>query len=224
MWVDPLYRNTNIAESQQVTFIGSADQQRIALFNETAEKIDTLKIYGTGWLGKSKPATAQDSFISKGINQVQFIKKYGLGAYCQKMARRSVNVAVNGQLSDKLNGNLSFEAYIDHTRHSLITLGINRFPSFRFPFKNPGKYSRLRDIEAPMLGACYLTEWTEGLDLLYDIDREIACYSSSEELIFQIGRLDKDKPLRDGIRKKGQQRALSEHSIPHTLKLIKAGL
>ncbi len=224
MWVDPIYRNTSDTESQQVTFIGSADQQRVALFNETAAKINTLKIYGKGWIAEEGQVVPQSSVITKGINQLRFIKTHGMKAFYQKLIHHNSNIYINEHLAFKVNKNLSFKEYIHHTRDSIITLGVNRFPSFRFPFERPGKYSRLRDIEAPMLGACYLTEWSEGLDLLYDTDEEIASYSSSDELIYQIERLSKDKPFRDRLRKKGQQRALFEHSVPNTLKLIKASL
>src|SRR5690606_7883114 len=112
--------------------------------------------------------------------------------------------------------------YIEKTRSSMITLGVNRFPSFHFSRNKPGTYSRLRDIEAPMLGACYLTEWTAGIEQLYDIQKEILTYNNSETLYEQIQRLRKDSTLRKHIRKQGQWRALRTHSIPETLdKLLK---
>ena len=72
--------------------------------------------------------------------------------------------------------------YVEITQQSMITLGVNRYPSFRYPLNKPDTYSRLRDLEAPMLGACYLTEWTEGLDDLYELGTEIETYKTAEEM------------------------------------------
>lgn len=224
MWIDPSYRNLNLNEYPQVTFIGSADQQRIRLFNEVAPKIEALQIYGRGWLNTKTSNPQASSLFNKGMNQIRFINKQGIRSFYEKMTRNKSSVEINEALSAKIQGSLNFEKYLDLSRNSLVTLGVNSFPSFRFPVHKPGKYSRLRDIEAPMLGACYLTEWAEGLDQLYHIDQEIACYSCPEDLTAQLERLKKDKTFRLTLRKKGQQRALSDHSIPNSLKLLKRNL
>jgi spore maturation protein CgeB len=106
----------------------------------------------------------------------------------------------------------------------MITLGINRYPSFRFPLVKPDTYSRLRDIEAPMLGACYLTEWTEGIDELYDTQNEIAVYRNEAELINKIAELRADHDTRKKLKANGQKRALEKHSIPASLAKIKSKL
>lgn len=220
MWVSPAYRNTKITENQQVTFIGSADRQRIALLNLLALKSDDLKVYGRGWLDQQPGDSQKNSMFSKAINQIRFLGRHGLKKYQQKIIQSHISIQPNTQLQYKLNGNLNFEDYNNLTRTSMVTLGINRFPSFHFPFERPGSYSRLRDIEAPMLGACYLTEWTEGIEQLFDTETEIACYHDTETLHMQIERLKKDTALRKQLRKNGQLRALSDHSIPETLKKL----
>jgi len=102
----------------------------------------------------------------------------------------------------------------------MITLGINRYPSYHYPFTRPNTYSRMRDIEAPMMGACYLTEWTEGLDNLYELGEEIETYRTSEELVEKIQYLTSSPTLRNSLRLKGQKRALSEHNITKSIEKI----
>ena len=123
-------------------------------------------------------------------------------------------------LKPHLKGKPNFEDYVRLSRESNVTIGVNRYPSFNYPINHPGTYSRLRDIEAPMLGACYLTEWTEGLDQLYDLDKEIFTYNSIDELFAKSEVLMKDKNLRQSLRVNGQKRSLSDHSIPTLLKKI----
>ena len=81
-------------------------------------------------------------------------------------------------------------------------------------------YSRLRDIEAPMLGACYLTEWAPGLDQLYELGREIEVYRDADELAGKIQMLARDATQRHELRAAGQRRALNDHCIAHTLARI----
>ena len=68
-----------------------------------------------------------------------------------------------------------------------------------------------------MLGACYLTEWTEGLDQMYDLQKEVWTYKSSEELVEKSKILMNDRNLRRMLKNGGQLRAMKEHSIINTL-------
>jgi len=109
---------------------------------------------------------------------------------------------------------------VNLTKESTITLGVNRVPTFqRFP-GNPLTYSRLRDIEAPMMGACYLTEWADGLTHLYDIGTEIETYRNVEEMVSKIDELLSNKEKRFMLRARGQRRALSELTIGKSLERI----
>nr|WP_199141654.1 glycosyltransferase [Pedobacter sp. ASV12] len=131
---------------------------------------------------------------------------------------------MSSALQSRLSGKIDFDSYIKITKESMVTLGVSRYPSFRHSLTKPDTYSRLRDIEAPMLGACYLTEYTAGLEELYDLGSEIETYSNVEEMAQKIEKLQKDKQLRLQLRNMGQKRALSEHSIANSLAKIKLQL
>ncbi len=68
-----------------------------------------------------------------------------------------------------------------------------------------------------MLGACYVTESTVGLPHLYDIGKEIETYANVDELIYKCGEIAASKNKRKELRIKGQERALTTHSIPQSL-------
>ena len=72
-----------------------------------------------------------------------------------------------------------------------------------------------------MLGACYLTEWANGIDELYDTEKEILTYTDADSFIAQYEKLAKQPSLRESLRKNGQLRALKTHSIPLSVKRIK---
>ena len=95
----------------------------------------------------------------------------------------------------------------------MITIGVNRVLSAHRSPHRPLRYSRLRDIEAPMLGACYLTEWTEGLEHMYELGKEIETYRTAEELTSKLSELRLDPVRRSAMRERAQRRALSDHSV-----------
>lgn len=225
MWVEPKFRSIPIEENDNISFIGSKDIQRQLFFEQLVEQRESpkLDIYGNGWIEEGNSALRTTlSPLNKITNQFKFISSQGIKAYLNKLKFSGYNPPISTPLRRLLKGKLNFEEYINVTRESKITLGINRYPSFNYPLNFPNTYSRLRDIEAPMVGACYLTEWTSGLALMYDLETEIFTYKTVDELITQCDRLSKDADLRKKLRLNGQKRALTQHSIPSIInKLMK---
>lgn len=223
MWVDPKYRFTPEQENNQISFIGSKDIQRQLFFEGVVKNSESpsIVIYGNGWVEESHQSIRSNtSPLKKLTNQFKFVAKQGFKAYLNKLKFSGYNPPISTSLSPLLKGKVNFEDYIKITRESKITLGISRYPSFAYSLHSPNTYSRLRDIEAPMLGACYLTEWTAGMDLMYDLNNEILTYKNIDELVAQCDRLSKDIGLRKLLRQGGQKRALNDHGIPSIIKKL----
>ena len=224
MWVDPELRVVPDEQYPQITFIGSKDVQRLALLNTIANLKHNmpLAVHGNGWAGERHTAITQnDTIFDKAINHLMFLKKHGFIAYSRKINQRSYKQDTSELLQKYIGKKLSFEEYTNLTAKSWVTMGINRYPSFNYPFKKPNVYSRLRDIEAPMLGACYLTEWAPGIEDMYDTETEISTYRTAAEFTEKAGILMADKAKRDIKRKNGQKRALSALSVPASINAIK---
>jgi hypothetical protein len=201
------------------------------LFEKVVDKAPDLPlaIYGNGWQKNGNESTQQQTdsnytLDKKILFNLNFIKEQGVIPYLRKTKYRNIDSELSSALITKTHGSPAFEDYNVLTAESMITLGVSRYPSFRFPLLKPDSYSRLRDIEAPMLGACYLTEWTEGIDELYDIENEIAVYRTVEELIEKAKELQADIGKRKKIKINGQKRALADHTIPQSLNKIKCSL
>lgn len=225
MWVNQSLRVVKPESNRQITFIGSRDIQRLMLLEEIInEKPDiTLTIYGNNWAGadiSSPAAVVNNKYSQKLYNQYQFIKQFGLKAYRRKLRQRKISQTPGKALLNKIAGPVDFEEYNLLTATSMITMGINRYPSFYYPLSQPDSYSRLRDLEAPMLGACYLTEYTAGLEELYDIGNEIISYKSTSDFIEKVNRLEHDEKKRQQLKLNGQRRALAMNSIPASLHKI----
>jgi len=229
MWVDPQYRVLKNEANSQVTFIGSKDIQRQRLLEELISKNPELPlaIYGRGWTTNNEVAEyIGDGNTTKNrlLSNLNFVKSQGIAALARKFTAKGLDNPLSPVLQALIMGIPSFAEYNALTSESIITIGINRYPSYRFPASKPDTYSRLRDIEAPMLGACYLTEWTEGIDELYDIQNEIAVYRDANELADQIKALTNNPERRQKLKANGQKKALEKHSIPKSIENIKCTL
>jgi spore maturation protein CgeB len=63
-----------------------------------------------------------------------------------------------------------------------------------------------------MSGGFYLTEYQEEIETFYDIDREIVCYRTKEELLDKIRFYLRHPTKRAQIREAGRRRCLSQHT------------
>lgn len=225
-WMPPGWRTpVPVAEeSYPPSFVGTRDLQREQLFASAFAHGLTLELRGTGWGGPPPappPPPRGGSLSTRLRRQADFIGSQGWAAFARKCLA-GVRRLPSPELDFTAHARPSPQGddYWRVLRGSMVCVGVNRYPSLRFPFNRPDSYSRLRDIEAPMAGACYLTEWTEGLDELYDLGTEIETYRTPAELSSKVAELSADRPRRTRLRAAGQHRALAHHTIARTVESI----
>jgi hypothetical protein len=221
MWVRPELRNIPETEAGDALFIGSHDDLREELLGEAVERGLSLQIYGAGWRGGTPGGVdAHRGFLRTAANQAEFLRTEGLRGWGMRATyqfrRRRSREWIGRHLLPPVYG----DAYFKALREGRVIVGINRYPSFRWTFSNPHRYSRLRDIEAPMVGGCLLTEAAPGLEDLYEIGAEIETYRDASELVEKTARLLADPAGRLSLRRLGQARALADHTIARSLERI----
>jgi hypothetical protein len=221
-WVPERLRVPAERETGPAVFIGSADVLRRNFFGRAISAGANFVLHGKGWeAGDTNPAgrtKSGDAGLLK--TQMDFVKRNGLGGIVNKIIDKVLPPSSFAIPASKTGRTLSPEEYVRLTREAPVVLGTSCVPSPKRPLWNPLRYSRLRDIEAPMLGACYLTEYTEGLAAFYDLGSEVETYRSSEELAEKLEYLGKTPAKRKQLRMAGQKRALSDHSVPASLDKI----
>lgn len=74
------------------------------------------------------------------------------------------------------------------------------------------RHIKLRDFEAPMSGAFYITGYQKELENYYEINKEIVCYETKEELLEKIRYYLKNPSETETIRMAGRRRALKDHT------------
>ena len=225
-WVPPEQRHWSHPETEGITFIGSPDDLRRHLLGQAIQIGADIDIYGMGWNGEYDRSSGSHKSTGKFLaNQWQDIHRLGFKSWLLKFERRFYPLPEPPPIpQDRLRGKLAPEDFVRVMQQSTITLGINRVTTHYNPLRRTITYSRLRDIEAPMLGACYLTEWAEDLEHLYDVGSEIETYRTFEDLKEKIEQLHLDPEKRRRLRRAGQARALHEHAVGSTLAKIRKHL
>lgn len=225
MWINKKSIYFKQEESESIIFIGSKCILRANLLYDAINLGLDMVIRGEGWeitsstLSNKQPSR---SFYKQVKNQFETLSKGGIAALYQKIHRR-LYPPFDPPLEffkKFVRPKPNFEDYNKLTRNSKICIGINRVDTLRNPLKKPLAYSRLRDIEAPMLGACYLTEWTEDIEAFYEIGKEIETYKSADELVQKVNWLSNDVQKRNSIRTFGQKRALNNHCVKKSIEII----
>ncbi|MBS0630866.1 MAG: glycosyltransferase [Verrucomicrobia bacterium] len=227
-WVAPARRHVPEHEDQVVSFIGRRDPLRAALLAAAAEADLPLIISGGGWVPAVTPALPPPSptLMARLDDWIDFYRRQGFGPAWQRLTSRRAAAPRETRFDflPYLRPEPGDEAYAAILRRSAVTLGINRYPQLGVEGDAEPTYSRLRDLEAPMLGACYLTEWAPELPQLYDLGREIEVYRNAGELIGLAQALLADPARRRALRTAGLRRAHADHSVGATVGRIIARL
>ena len=222
-WIPEKLRTMPERETEPPTFIGSADALRRNLLGSALAQGADLTVRGPGW---SRDETAGDAISKQSRkgnilhNQIRLLRRHGLGALGAKVVNALRPLELPEVPPSRVAPAVFGDDYLRVTREATVTLGVNSVPVTRRPLRYPLAYSRLRDIEAPMLGACYLTEHTEGMAALYNVGEEVETYNSPEELVHKLEDLAKSPQKRQRLRSMGQRRALSSLTVAVSLKRI----
>jgi hypothetical protein len=223
-WIPQNLRSVAATETEPPTFVGSADVLRRDLFSRAVQAGAKFTVRGAGWSGerdggRTAPRLRRPTAIV--ANQIALVRSHGFGALLRKAESWILPMRPSPLPPWSIGTAPASESeYFRITREAAICLGVNRVPTARDSNLHPLRYSRLRDIEAPMLGACYLTEWTEGLECLYEIGTEIEAYRTAEELSAKLGELSSDPQRRRSMRGRAQRRALEEHCLARSIARI----
>jgi Glycosyl transferases group 1 len=226
-WVPPELHMLPVVESEPPTFIGSADVLRRDLLGKALTLGGNFVVRGPGWESGGKVSTIsakERGFGQTFKNQIAMIRQHGVASFWNKMENRLLPLSSPPVPDAHVREAVFGAEYFRITREAQITIGVNRVPTAKRSHRNPLTYSRLRDLEAPMLGACYLTEWTEGLEYLYELGKEIETYRTAEELCAKIAELRHNPARRQGLGERGQKRALADHSVARSLIRIRQKL
>lgn len=123
-------------------------------------------------------------------------------------------------LDTHVGGPLSDEELIKMYSRSIISLNFSEVVVSDEKYDQGAikRHIRLRDFEAPMSGAFYITGYQEELKEYYEIDKEIVCYDTKGELLEKIRYYLEHQDEAEAIRIAGHKRALKDHTWENRFK------
>ena len=205
-----IYKPYSLTHDFNVTFVGAKYANRPQIIDYLLRKGIDVRVWGPGWLPFASIGLNFKSEDKKRDSLLYRVQNNGLRLplkavkwiYKRPLERR-VRAIAGPPLTD--------EELIKLYSRSKISLGFSVVSS-TVSKGEPDSHLRLRDFEATMSGALYATGYSEELEEYFEIDKEIICYRTKEELAEKIQFYLKHPVESEKIRLAGHQRALRDHS------------
>jgi spore maturation protein CgeB len=223
MGSDPvIYRpREQITRQERCCFVGQryADRDRWAAGLLSA-KIP-LDLYGEGWPGATMPAGADAASHDRGNRLAGYLHAAmdnihrngpigGLRRTVRQWHYRTETRKLNPVLAPASRG---YAAGISETfaRYAVVLNFSNVWADGRAG-SDLIPHVRLRDFEAPMCRACYLTGYTDELAEFYELGKEVDTYRTPEELADKTRYYLSHPTAAEALREGGYRRAIRDHT------------
>jgi hypothetical protein len=219
-------------------FVGQryADRDRhLAALVQRGVPVD---IYGPGW-GADSDSAAADSFITQEASLGRpSVRSASLQGYGQVVARNFRGQGLVGGLKRTLR-QMAYRRETQRLKEILlpaVRAGKSDPPAVFSRYEvvlncsnvwadgRPGSelipHVRLRDFEAPMCRACYLTGYVDELEDFYELGKEIEAYRSVQELIEKTRFYLANPDAAEKLRAAGFERARRDHTWKRRFQLL----
>lgn len=209
-----VYRPYDVPRDLEVSFVGQRYADRPVYIAHLLRHDIDVRVWGAGWTrdrryGEQLPRVPR-SFV------VRHPRAALLGALSSAKSRLGHLLEVPPwdelRIAAVAGPSLPLEDLVRTYSRSQISLGFSTVGDQRYLTQDKIRQVHQRDFEAPMSGAMYFTERQEELSLFYELEREIVCYGSREELLDKVRFYLSHPTLADAIRKAGLERARRDHS------------
>lgn len=118
---------------------------------------------------------------------------------------------------NKFRQYVSYDDMIDIFQKTKINLNFSKAPNDRLGIKG-------RIFEVPLAGGFLLTEYVPGIENYFELDKEIVCFKTEDELVEKVSYYLKNEKERIKIAKAGWKKAKSKLTAYHSLHQIFSGI
>lgn len=222
-----IYRPYDLPLEFDVTFVGQRYADRPEYVRYLLEAGIDVRVWGPGW-------TPDRTFGEKShrtVNWRHLVQHPRTGSKRLLAAARSAirkRVAMppwaERRLSRAAGPSLPLESLARMYSRSRISLGFSTCGDAVYRDRHKIRQIHLRDFEAPMSGALHLVEFQEELREFYEIDQEIVCYASREELLDKVRFYLAHPAAAQRIRQQGLGRARRDHTWVRRFDQLFSGL
>jgi len=205
------YKPYNVPIEYDVTFVGQKYSNRAEYMYFLLKGGIDVRVWGPGWTSFDRPG-GEGGRVGHSPLKTYVAKLLDFKNLPKRLIRKAKSKIYEKYLNDVSGNSLSDEEVVKLFSRSRISLGFSVVNDGSDKEKGSNTHLRLRDFEAPMSRAFYVTGFCEELADHYVLDREVVCYMSKEELLDKLEFYLKQPNLRESIRDAGHQRALNDHT------------
>lgn len=203
------YKGFNVSRDIKMSFSGANYGLRALYVKELLENGMDIHVWGPNWASKSMNEIKRLWFLINTVSMRSAGKRYKY-SYC--LAEEDLRYLLNVRYPKNIHGFISDHEYISLFSRSEISLGILDVYDQHDPARPIKKHIHLREFEAPMSGALYITGYIDSIDELYEVDKEILIYRNIEELIDKVRYYLNHPEVGEKVRIAGRKRALADHT------------
>lgn len=227
---NPAFYSPSTIKNDKAVFVGSSYGPRNYLFWRLLQYGVDLELYGHGWLEQieHKEPLFKENKLKKVANKI-LVSSIGhiltRKAVVEKISLedklRSRYQEINGTIlsiirrdyADHLHGSLSDEMYVKTLAEAGIVINIQE-SRFNHDYLNHRVLlcSNLRDFEATMCGSFLCTQYSNEIEELFEINKEIVCYHNEHDLSDKIKFYNQYTSQKEAIAKAGYNRSLASHT------------
>jgi spore maturation protein CgeB len=210
------YHPINVSRTLDVSFVGRNYAKRPYYIWHLLENGIDAHIYGPEWRLKSDTLLKQFLRVGK---RTQIALKALLALSFERKARQSSQLArldFSERLRTKYSRNLHYpltdEEMISKYSGGKISLGFLEVFDGHDASAIVKQHLHLRDFEAPMCGALYLTGYCGELEHFYEPDKEVVVYRNEHEMLDKVKYYLMNPSDAMKIRKAGLQKSLNNNT------------
>lgn len=210
------FKPYDIPRTIQASFVGANYALRARYISYLLEHGIDVHAFGPGWRGD-----AQSQFRSSA-------KRYGLILRTLTARRVSLQASASARLAEhdfrrtlsrrfpkQLHAPVSDSELISLYSSSHVSLGFLEVHDHHDPSRMVKQHLHLREFEAPLSGALYLTGWMDELAEMFEPDKEVLVYRNQYEMLEKLRYYLTQPQEAERVRQAGRRRALSEHTYHH---------
>lgn len=202
-----IYRPHDIPYEYDVTFVGQASNRRSEYIRYLLDQRIDVRVWGLGWqnysaLGRIKSLSDKGLKILISGVITEFLNFIESSFKKEKKSRIKLPYRNTGPV-------LSDAKMIKMFSQSKINLGLSDTDIT----EGITSQTYLRDIEIPMSGGFYMTQYTKGLEEFFEIGKEIVCYVDKKDMSDKIKYYLRNDSVRETIRQAGYERCLKDHIL-----------
>ena len=219
------YHPYDVPRTLDVTFVGQKYAKRPYYIYHLLENGMNVDVYGPGWRlngreGRARMLLRHGRRIQTALQALTATSLESRARWSAKLSWLDFNERLRIKYDSHMHLALSDEDMFRKYSESKISLGFLEVYDDHDFASVTKQHLHLRDFEAPMSGALYLTGFCEELAEFYEPDREVLIYRNEHELLEKVHYYLSHGDQAEQIRNRGKMKSLQNHTYQNRFKSL----